>query len=175
MHIFKSTLLLSIVLLMCSCAGIAIEPYSNSKMASFKLTQELDQKIAVTISSSHNTNKIACKGIMNQGGIDIYMPKEQTYTNYIEEAFIKTLTEANKYDPKSNIILAGNITKIDFDTIHGNWNIAGSFKIDKKKFNINKLYKFEASWDPQTACYNAAKSLSDSVTQFLLDTLEEAL
>ena len=175
MNIFKSTLLSSLVLLVCSCAAIEIEPYSNSKMASFKLTQELNQKIAVSISASHDINKLICRGIMSQGGIDIYMPKEDTYTNYIQTAFITTLTEADKYDPKSKVVLTGDIHKLDFDTIKGNWNIAGKFKINKKKFNINKHYSFPTSWDTQTACYNAAQSFRSSVTQFLLDTLEEAL
>jgi hypothetical protein len=175
MRIFKSTLALLLTLLACSCAGIELEPYNNSKMASFKLTQELEQKIAVSISSRHDINKISCRSIINQGGIDLYMPKKQTYTSYIQAAFVKTLTEANKYDSKSKLILSGNITKVDFDTIKGSWNIAGKFKINNKTFSIDKLYNFPTSWETQTACDNAAKSFGDVVTQFLLDTLEEAL
>ena len=173
MRILKLTLALLLSVLLCSCAGIEIDPYSNPKMASFKLTQELEPKLAVAISANHDTDKIACRGLMNKGGIDVYLPEPQTYTSYIQNAFIETLTAANKYDPKSNLTLTGKITKVDFDTIEGAWNIAGTFKLNKKKFKINTLYNFQTSWETQTACNNAAHSFSDAVTQFLLDTLEK--
>lgn len=173
MRIFNLTLSLLISILLCSCAGIELDSYSNPKMASFKLTQELKPKIAVSITANHDTDKIACRGLMDNGGIDIYLPKEQTYTSYIQNAFIKTLTAANKYDTKSNLILNGKITKVDFDVSKGIWNIAGTFHDNKKKFKINTLYYFPTSSETQTACNNAAHSFSDAVTKFLLDTLEK--
>ncbi|MBT4885185.1 MAG: hypothetical protein HON55_03415 [Legionellales bacterium] len=152
-----------------SCSNIQVEPYSSAKADVFKMKNILKNKLAVTGFSNKNMaeSSIPCR----VGAIQVSLPATETFSSYIENSFVEFLIDADKYDPGSKHALKGEIRKVDFDTITGNWHLTGDFMLNNKMVTIDKDYGFSSAFDDIPACKNTAKAFNQVVSKFVYDTL----
>jgi hypothetical protein len=157
--------------LLTSCVSTNVKAFNPDTVAAYKLQHAGDSKISVTSFSmdKDDKNKISCR----MGG-NIYLPNAMTYSQYIKNAFEKTLIVANRFSEKStaNHTIAAKITDVDFDSMEGHWDISALIIIDNKNpIEIHSQADFGTSWDAYSACNNATDSFSSAVQKFVDQTL----
>ena len=162
--------------LLCSCNNMQVDDFAASKINSYKVKENLQQKVAIAhfSATADDIHDIPCRGTgVLPGDVTISLPNNETFVQYIENAFTETLIDADRYDPKSKQRLQGKITGGDFNSLVGNWRISGVFSLNKKHVAIEKKYAYPTALQGKLACENTAKAFKNVVANFVRDVIEE--
>lgn len=130
--------------------------------------------VAQPVSVSAFVDQIGAKRSFSCRSIDrsIVLPNKQTVSGYIQQAFITTLIEANRYDKHSDYVLRGEINLVDFNTTSGYWLMRGRFNMaNGTPVVVSGKYPFASAWNNDRACDQTAVAFDQAVQSFITDVL----
>ena len=164
-------LLLSLVSVFISgCTNYQVHMFSSSTIGVAAAADYVPQPVAVAtfVDKIGGKRTFGCRSVERS----IILPNKQAVSTYIQQAFVATLIEANRYDRHSDYTLRGEITLVDFNTTSGYWLIRGRFNMaNGAPVMVSGKYPFASSWGSDRACDHAAAAFDQAVQSFVGDVL----
>jgi hypothetical protein len=122
--------------------------------------------VGIFTAKDPDQNKIMCRSI---GYIRI--PFGDSFSEYIREALVAELKRSDLFSLNSQVILNGNLDRIDFDSISGSWDISLTVRSSLgRSMNIRIFHTFVSALFGETGCTLTADAFIPAV-QKLMDTL----
>lgn len=161
------TILLSTLFLM-ACSSMNVKKFNPDPLHKANIEKSIKKKVAVkVIMHKNDVNSIMCRMAGN-----IYLPNKMTYSQYIADAFKKTLVSANRLSDDNNNVLLVELTKVDYSSTSGKWYIDAITKTGKSTtVEIKSVTEFGTSWDAGSACNNVANAFEEAVGNFVNEVL----
>ena len=79
--------------------------------------------------------------------------------DYLRNAFVDELTMADKYNPKSPLVLSATITELAYSAADNRWNLALVVRSNNgKSLAVVEEYSFQTDHTGETACIQAANA-----------------
>lgn len=153
-----------------SCSNYQAQSFASNVSDVFKAQESIKNSMSVDIASSNsNKSSISCRGINRA----IYLPNKENFTQYIKNALVETLINANLYNKTASNKILLDMKIIDFTTVSGKWHLKANVMINNNKpITVDGKYLFASAWDNDLACSNAAQAFDHAVTAFIHDILE---
>ena len=168
--LFKKLVLVSVFLFLTGCA--------SNNIKSFRVDPNVQHNITCKELKPTYLHKISIEGgdhdsIMCRLAGNIYLPKKMTYSQYIDDAFQKTLiilkAHANTRQAASHemkIVL----TKVTFSTIQGEWYINANVSVNQNSpIEIKSTTEYGTSYAAEFACRNTAESFDEAAANFIAE------
>jgi len=131
--------------------------------------KRLDKKINVQKITS---NKPGLSSITCRAAGPVGTPDSMPFETYIRNALISELQLADKFDPKSNLVINGHLENIDFNSNIGmaNWQFTLKATSNKNKsVLIKSTYEFSGSFVADKACQEVAQAFAPAVQKLIQD------
>ena len=152
-----------------------VKKFNPKPVYEISLRSNITKKILIKVKMSEkNKNAIICR--MN--GNVIFLPNKMTYSQYIEDAFRKTLMLPNKLaeeDSKEDSnynALSITLTKVDFNSAIGKWYINANVKVNNNtSVEIESTTSFETNYFVETVCSNVVGAFDKAVGNFVEEVL----
>jgi len=117
------------------------------------------------------TSETIHESINCRGSITIKTPNDNSFEEYIRNAFISELKLADLYDSSSSLTVNGHFEKLDASSVVGNgkWMFVIKLSADgKESFTVDSEYPFSASWLGDRACQQVPQAFSPAVKNLRL-------
>jgi len=103
--------------------------------------------------------KIACRAVG-----PITTPDERPFEEFPRKALIDELTVADMLSDSAPVTLTGQLNKIDFDSMAGEWELDLTVASSNgRSLNVSDKYKYGFTYMGETACVRTAKSFGPAV------------
>jgi hypothetical protein len=148
-------LLLVTVTVSAGCTTFDVGRYGVSVENNAALKKVGGQKITVGAftAAEPGKNEIACRAVG-----PIRTPDRRSFEDYIRQALIDELTVAELIAASAPITLTGQLNKIDFDSMAGEWLIDLTLTSSNgRSLNVSDKYSYEFTYFGETACARTAK------------------
>jgi hypothetical protein len=87
---------------------------------------------------------------------------------YVRQAFVDELTAAEKFNPKSPLVLNATITELNYSPEDGHWDLALVVRsTNGKSLAVLEEYSFQTTHTGETACIQAANAFVLAVQQMV--------
>lgn len=164
--LFKLMVLGCVVALTTGCANNV-----KSFRADASISENIKKNVAHNVYLSNvSMPKGDYTGTMCRLDSRIQLPKNMKYSDYIKDAFGKTLQSAGKLsnDSSNAILMDINIDKVAMSSVSGEWSIFGTVTLDgKKTIPVNTVKSFGMTYLANRACNNAARAFDEAVADFV--------
>lgn len=156
------------VLLLTGCESNNIKSFRVDESLKHNCKYQDFQKVYLekTEMKENDENSIVCRLNGN-----IYLPKKMTYSQYVHDAFQKTLMTLGAYT-NSRDVAKNNLkilpTEISFSSVKGEWYIKSMVQINRKNVaSIESTTEFGTAYSAFQACRNTADSFDEAVADFI--------
>lgn len=154
---------------------VALTAGCANNVKSFKADASANQEIKKNIAQSVYLNNVSMPkgdstGTMCRLESRIQLPKNMKYSDYIKDAFEKTLNGAGKLskDSTNATLMDVEIDKVAMSSVSGKWNISGKVTLDgRKTIQVNTVTSFGKAYIANHACNNAARAFDEAVAEFV--------
>lgn len=106
---------------------------------------------------------------------DLQLPDNLTYSTYIEDAFAKTLSKANRYSPtieRGVHELSAHINTAEYNSTSGVWIINGNVRVDyNKPVRINTKTSYDIAGQAYSSCKTVAIGFETATANFVNQSL----
>ena len=166
--IYGSLVVISVMLLGgCSSNNVKRFSVDNHHINKAKMEKSITKKIAIkdVVMANGDKNAIMCRMVGN-----IYLPNKMTYSQYIKDAFNKTLLSMNRLSEDSNSAssLMINLNKVEFSSTSGKWYIDAGVKVgNHAAIDVSSITEFGTSFVGEFACRNVAEAFDEAVGNFV--------
>ena len=170
--LFKKVIIVSACCFLAGCA--------SSNIKSFRVDPSVQHDIKHNDLKSTYLKNISMEGddhnsIMCRLAGNIYLPKKMTYSQYINDAFQKTLMVLNAHATSRQTAsheMKMTLTEVTFNTIQGEWRINANVYVDESPLiQINSTTEYGTSYDAVSACRNTADSFDEAAANFITEVL----
>lgn len=170
----RTGLVLAITVAAAGCVSYTPESYNVSSSNQFKLQKWKGREISVGKFTNERGDETSfmCRDV----GL-IILPDEQTYADYIQDAFIKELKESGIYSDSSDRMLTGTINHIEYKSDAEDWGSSlssGAWDIsltlvssDGGSMKVNNEYTFNTNWNAKAACEKSAQAFIPAVQHLI--------
>ncbi|WP_010300130.1 hypothetical protein [Candidatus Odyssella thessalonicensis] len=169
----KSIWAIVAISLLSGCSSNNIRAYRLDSSIKYDIPHSTMQKVYIkSVKMPENdAHSIMCRAVG-----PIYLPQKMTYSQYINDALHKTLISMDKLSDSPHVghTLEIALTRVNFDTLAGEWYIDGNVIIDSKKsFTVNTTTQYGTAYIAVDACRNTAESFDEAVTNFIKKLLNQ--
>ncbi len=137
------------------------------------IRNNIAKKITIkTIMPKNDKNAVMCR--MNG---NIYLPNKMTYSQYVEDAFKKSLVLANRLadEGRNSHGLLITLTKVDFNSAIGKWYINADVKVNNNvPVEIKNTTSFGTEFFADAACSSVANTFDRAVGNFVDEVLSNS-
>tara|TARA_A100000171_G_scaffold52917_1_gene74228 strand:- start:2428 stop:2979 length:552 start_codon:yes stop_codon:yes gene_type:complete len=123
--------------------------------------------------SEDDPNSILCR----MAG-EIYLPKKMTYSQYLNDAFQKTLSALKIRSDSARLashVMEIELTEVSFSSLQGEWYINAFVRVDNNSpIEIKSLTEFGTSYYAVQACRNTAESFDEAAANFISQILNHS-
>lgn len=156
-----------------ACAGCAYNPPAYSPSA--KNVQTLQNSGLKPFSiSAIRAGDSNSKGIMCRAAGPIAPPNDQTYAQYIEDAFEQEMEIAG-LSSSSGPSVRGTLEKVNFSSTGSSaWTFTLNFSNTAgKSTRIQSSFPFKSAFSADKACQRVAQNLGPAVEKLINDTVQD--
>lgn len=114
--------------------------------------------------------------IMCRGAGPIKTPADEPFSTYIRSALVDELKIAEAYSPASPVTISGNLDKIDFDSMAGNWTTKLTLKSSNgETLPVASTYTYRTFYIADRACEKTASEFSAAVGELIRTVITDPM
>ncbi len=102
------------------------------------------------------------------GGGTMVTADGSSLSDYVRKAFVDELTMADKYNPKSTLVLGATITELAYSAADNHWDLALLVRSNNgKTLSVVEEYSFQTTHTGELACIQAANAFLLAVQELV--------
>ena len=161
LFISRISLALAIVSVVSGCSTYSANRYSVNidNVVELKKLQPAGISIGEFTSSGENRSQIMCRGVG-----PIKTPDDESFAEFIRNAFLDEFRLSEIYDAEGVVEITGNLDSIDFSSGDGLWEMELTVSsTNGRVISVSENYAYKSSFYGETACNQTAQAFMPAV------------
>lgn len=156
----------TVCLVMTGCSNYAIPRYASSA-DNLAVLRKIESP-AVALGAFKTSDPDIKDTVMCRAAGPVKTPDGETFADYIRKALAAELTVADKYDERSQVVITGTLTTIQFNSQIGEWNLGLTLKSSNgQQLTADEKYSYGFSWLADTACIQTAQAAMGAIQDLI--------